>query len=80
MSLCIAAFVTLGLGVELGPKNDWHHFGSEPTGVFGLECQVSERFTLEYRHNSSLFDGVPFGGHDRNTTDVFSVLYRIRLK
>ncbi len=80
MSLCVSAALVIGLGIEIGPKNDWHHYGREPTGMARLECQLDEKWGLDYTHYSSLLDGAPFGGKDQNTSDVVSVTYRFKLK
>lgn len=73
-------FLTLGMGIELGPRDDRHHFGREPTGLARIECQVDNNWGVEYAHYSSIPDGAPFGGRDKNTVDVVSITYRIQLK
>ena len=80
MSLCVSLFLVIGLGVELGPKDDRHHYGAEPTGLFRVECPVTDTWGLDYTHYSSIPDGYPFRGRDKATSDVVSVTYRFQIK
>ena len=79
MSLCAAGlFVVLGMGIEGG--TDRHHYGREPTGIAGIECMITEEWSMDYIHNSSIPDGPPFNGKEDFTSDVIALTYRFKIK
>lgn len=78
MNLCVAIFLTIGLGVEGGTQP--HVFGAEPTALARLECHVTNNWSVEYNHYSSLRDGKPFNDRSSLTADVLSINYRLQLK
>ena len=78
--MCLELFLVLGLGYELGPSSDINHFGNGPTAQARIECVLPKNWSIEYNHHSSLLNGVPFGGKDDATTDVWTLNYKIRIK